>query len=928
MEVGMGRFWKSWAALGFLMGFGPGAEGAPPGGIAGRWLGQDGQDHCGAVTKGVEPNGVQDVHIALSRLPPRREIVYASITGHGADEWRYRGEPDRYAAAILRAPGSTRADVFLEPNRVETGREFCVKLTFDDRSVVEVEVKGGRADPGRRMPEAALAVAWAGQGAHDRAGLGPGVGPDGRRDVRLDLRRLAGREKVASIVVEVVDDAGARWAFGRNPEGFHNAEFLAGSGTPPDGALDFQPDRDFDGRRLKVTVTYESGKADSAAVDAGPCDPDRVMPAVAAPKVEFVTLTARWLGQDGGEAAGPGSARLAVGGLPKGRALAGAVLSDPARGVWAYRPDGPAAFPDEPEAAPLVVRRAGDGESADLFFAPQRDEAGARLTLRLVYRDGASAVADLEGGPCDPARRAPAVGPGEAVARPGDDLNDLAARTGTVRLAAGEYRLSRPLVLPRPIRLIGDPGAVLRFAQPAGDSPWTAAIKVHAGGTTLKGFAVRFEGPVRWRDGVSWGPAVVGTTDNFDKEPGGPAAKFGLRFEGLDLDAPPASGTAAWEESAKLLRLNDAPCGRVVGNRLRGGTVEFFDGPWVVEGNEHRGTPAATFTPCALAVHNPHDVSIRDNRVSADGPGGKTWRFLVMTNRGFHDRVEGNTVSGVGPKRGDAIPGANAPEVMLTESYHLRFEGRPAAVTGAGRVVTLPAWPGEPPRGGDVLAVVEGPGAGAWRRVAQRVGGSSLLLDGPIPTGALAVTVAPGFVGETFARNTVDARGGPAAAGLVLAGNHYGVAVRGNRFVGAGDAFQLMAYASETPGVWGWSHAPFLGAVVEGNTVEDSARGGVIGVFHNPSTKSNRGRVYLTAALRGNTVRWGEAFLKGTRPTAGLRLGFDGGIDPGENVIEARDDRLSAPAGVPPGPAALRVAAALYNGRVVRDRSASLPPAR
>ena len=63
--------------------------------------------------------------------------------------------------------------------------------------------------------------------------------------------------------------------------------------------------------------------------------------------------------------------------------------------------------------------------------------------------------------------------------------------------------------------------------------------------------------------------------------------------------------------------------------------------------------------------------------------------------------------------------------------------------------------------------------------------------------------------------------------------------------------------------VWGWSHAPFLGAVIEDNTLEDAAGGTILGVEHSArDIKSNKGRTYMTIALNRNVVRWTEPFLQ------------------------------------------------------------------
>ena len=41
-------------------------------------------------------------------------------------------------------------------------------------------------------------------------------------------------------------------------------------------------------------------------------------------------------------------------------------------------------IPDDPRLLPLVVKPRADGRSADLFFAPYRDESQETMTLRLI----------------------------------------------------------------------------------------------------------------------------------------------------------------------------------------------------------------------------------------------------------------------------------------------------------------------------------------------------------------------------------------------------------------------------------------------------------------------------------------------------------------------------------------------------------------
>jgi len=887
--------------------------------ISGRWLGQDGQDHCGADVDAVKPNGYQDVHIALSGLPPRLEIVSARLLGFGSGEWQYKCGLNRYGAVILRKARGLTADVYFEPDRVETGRPFTVALKFDNGTEVNVDVKGGKADPNLRMPAEAMTARWVGQERTDHAGSGPGVGPDGFRDVRVALARLTPRTRLVSILVE--DSTAARWAFGINREGHPNAEFFTDAKDPTQGDLYFQPDRDLSGHKLKVTVAYEGGKKDSAVVVAGRSDPKLAMTRALLPKLSTVSVTSRWLGQDGSAVTGRGNVHVRLSGLPVGRPVVTAVLSDSVCGVWAYRAASAATLDGEGDAAPLGFRV--KGANAEMDFAPLRDESKASLTLRLIYADGESSVATIPGGACDPFARAPEVEKTEAVARPGDDLNGLVNRVGTVRLTRGEYRLDKPLVLNRPVTLVGDRGATLMFAQAPGDAPWTAALKIHSGGTTLRGFAVRFAGPVRWRNDVNWGPAVIGTTDNFDATP--TTLKFHLTLDGLDIEGPAASGKTPWEEAVKLMRLNYAVGGRVTGNVLRGGVIEVFGGPWRLADNDYRGTPAGTFAYSVFAVHDPHDLVVKNNKARPVGPGGKVWRFLVLTGRGSGDRVEDNTVERVGPRDDDTMTGYNSPEIILTESYHLCFEGKPAAISNDGRVVKIGPPRGVAPRTGDVVSVVSGTGTGTWRRIAQRIEPTTYYLDAPLPKGSEILSISPGFIDGVYAGNTVDARNGRGAGCLVLAGNHFGTRVTNNRFVGAGDAFRLVAFPSETPNIWGWSHVPFLGGVVEGNVIEDSERGGSVGVDHGPAVKTNKGRVYMTVSLKNNVVRWSEAFLKSVKETPpGITLGVPGSADPGELVVTESGDRLEAPARALKG-FPLRVNAALLNGQACTARMLALP---
>ncbi len=430
------------------------------------------------------------------------------------------------------------------------------------------------------------------------------------------------------------------------------------------------------------------------------------------------------------------------------------------------------------------------------------------MTLRLLDADGRQTIARIPGGPADPTLRAgPANASTTVLAQPGDDLNALAARFDLVRLSKGTYRLERPLILNQAVAIVGEPGATLLFAQPTAAPPWTAAIKIHDGRTRLEGFAVRFAGPVRWADNIDYGPAVIGTTDNHD--PGSHGLKAGLVFRKLDLESPPPS--SRWEEAVRLIRLATAENGRIEDNTLRGGMVEFLGGPWRVTGNDYRGTIPGTFCFGVFSGHRTHDLTLVNNTARPVGRSGKTWRFLVLTVSGASDLIRDNRVSGIGPRDDDPVH-ENAPEIILTEAYRLRFEGRPRAISGDGLVLVIPEPQGDPAEPGDAVAILEGPHAGTFRRIAQRIDRTTYLIDPatPLPRDVPALSLASGFVGERFEANTIDGRGGSVAAGFVLVGNHYGTALIRNHILGCGEAIRLTAAPTENPGPWGWSHAARL----------------------------------------------------------------------------------------------------------------------
>ncbi len=399
---------------------------------------------------------------------------------------------------------------------------------------------------------------------------------------------------------------------------------------------------------------------------------------------------------------------------------------------------------------------------------------------------------------------------------------------------------------------------------------------------------------------------MIGTSD--DRDGGMPDPKFGVVLSRLDIQGPPAS--TDWEHAVQLIRVISAASGQIERNVLKGGAVVFSNGPWRVAENIHKGPLPKTFCNGLFSGRYTHDLTLIGNKGMPEAPSGKAWRFLVLTQRGINDLVKDNVVgNGVGPREDDPKQHENSPEVMLTEAYRLLFEGKPAAISTDGRVVVIPQPQGGGPNTGDALAILSGPQAGQWRTIVQPVGPLTYLLDEPIAKETNAISMATGFVRETFEGNTIDCRGSGIAADLVLAGNVFGVKVLRNRFQGGGMAIRLLATPTESPVQWGWSHAPFLGGLFEGNVVEDSPGGG-LGVEHGFGIKTNKGRVYMSIALKDNTFRWTRSTAQPPR----LSIGFPPSLDPGELVLAEEGTKVEGAS-----PKSAWVHAATINGKVVQE---------
>ena len=316
---------------------------------------------------------------------------------------------------------------------------------------------------------------------------------------------------------------------------------------------------------------------------------------------------------------------------------------------------------------------------------------------------------------------------------------------------------------------------------------WTAAIKVHCGNTTLNGFAVRFEGPIRWNNDVSWGPAVIGMTDNFDQ--GHDERKVNVAFTRLDLEIPPVENPAAGSMRCGSMRLIRAKSGVIEGNCPARRPDRVLRRA-VADRRQRLSTALrpARFRTESSAGHGTHDILVRGNRTRTVDPSGKTWRFLVLTWCSANDVIERNTIEHLAERDDDTIPWSNEPEIILTEAYHLKYEGKVMALSKDGRLLRTGRCHGLPVRTGDVVSLLNGPAP------ASGGGSSRRSIRPPIWSirrsrrGRKSYRSPPGFVGEVFQENRIDVRGA-AVDCLVLVGNHFGTRVIKNHFLGGGARF-------------------------------------------------------------------------------------------------------------------------------------------
>ena len=827
------------------------------------WIGQNGSDFVGTVAR--SPNDYQDVVIHLSDLKTTVSEIYVQRYGGGA--WDYK--PSSSTSAFFQASGDPKqGDLYLEPYFndptnywYELTRVFYVDGSKEDYTTLHSTTS---VDANLRVHGRELSADWLGQDGNDWTGNGPSVGPNGIQDFHLKVSNISTGGTVSSLVLTANPGPSAQsWQIGTNPQGYSNAELLnrvTSGGTDTADYFGNPSSSLSNGAPLTLQLTYSDqnrgGKTDTVPISAG-LTVGNIGPTLAMPLTSvtnFAAATAHSTAQDAGY---PGFSHIVLDTpLPNPETTAtvqAAVLSDQAGTTWVYGSTTPYTG-----ASPLSMSY--DPNSGTFSYPPVRDESSATLTLRLLFTDGAQAVAQVAGATSDPRRRDQPVGTSSENVGTAALLMDAVNRQiANIHLAAGTYLMSAPLNLNYPVKITADPGASVVFSPSPSNPSWTnasGAIGVWASHVSLDGFAISFQG-----DSASW--AYTGSTTRavIQSAGNGNGGKVDLSFTNLNIQAPAAH--TAGEEAVHLMNFDSSDSGQIVGNTLKGGTISLWNGPWQICNNDYQGAPANSISCSVFFIRNEHDVLIQGNHIHSVTPAGATYRFLLFgacdTGRGFNDVIQNNTVDG-GIGR-PATDNSNNPEIILTEQCQPRFEGTPSSVSPDGYVLQVPYMRGPTAMTGDVVAILSGSQAGQWRLIAQALSPTEYLLDSPLPTtGDYTIAIGRGWVHDTYQDNTIDLRGtNPGNVALDLTGDHFGTRVLNNTFLGS-NAISISATPTEgafsgtNPPDWGWTHLPIFGVAIDGNTFQDA--GLSLNVNHSRYVKSNRGRVYFTGSFTNNAITW------------------------------------------------------------------------
>lgn len=870
------------------------------------WLGQNGADYVGPWA-GLGSSKIQDIDIRLSQLPTDKTIIKAVVQGYGADRWEYGGQSGNWAADLHREAGSSSADIYIEPSRLEKGREFQVGLTFNDGSVEDIYFQGLTADPTLTVQGTSISAVWLGSVSNvDLTNPSPSVGPDGVTDLQIKLSQINTNKKIQTIDLRDSNNVLVA-SYGLNSARADTLELTPDPVNAGQATLTFSNPSESPAGPLTVQVNYTDGTHESATCNLGSLNTSPVNLGNL-PTITQSSGVVQWNGQQVADPTRPGWEQITLTNLPE-TSFSAFQVSDLQGQSWLWTSSGQASPWATVYGQKSLVARATAGGDWVLEFDSTLDLNAKSLSVIGLSDTGRTYALDFQGGQMDLAKRAATPDAGSITAHPGDDLQALVNQYGTVNLSSGIYQLTQPLVLSRPVNLLGNSTSVLEFQQPATSAGWSTVVTVASGNVTLDGFQIRFSGTVNWRDNISYGPAVIGTLDNYVTGVARPGTITNVTIKNLNITAPQPSSYL--QEAPRLIRMIDGASGTISGNTFYGGSVEVNGGSWSITNNVNNGVWQNSFAYDAFAAHNVKGFDLSNNVVNRSGNSGVIFRLVVVNGQSSSINIADNQAVGLGSGLNDPwqMQQTNANEVILTENYGVSYEGDIFAIDSTRRLVQVGSSLGSAYQPGDVLAVLDGTGAGTWVYVTSVINGNSLLLDRALPAGVqpgTAVSVNRGIHDISITGNLIDQTNRPQSLASVLVGNLYHVTYADNTIAGGFRGLLVTAVPSESPRDWGWTRNVVFDAQITGNTFEDVLWLNQLGVSHTTAARANYGHLYLTGSFQKNLFRWSASFLTdqihqlpgdSNLFLPGLEVGEGGVADNHESRLTITENMIDLPAG-------------------------------
>lgn len=814
-----------------------------------------------------------------------------------------------------------------------------------------------------------MSATYLGQtGTVDLVGADAGMGSDATQDIKISISGLPANVPTPKEIqsIKIIGPAGFAWEYGPNLGGNATAEFFRSvDGTT--GSLYINPtirsNQDANGvplgsstgslvtltnsAKLNLVVAYKYAAGLPDETLASPltvtslASPPLSMPAVVTPakviepgvSTTGTTITITDLGQVTGTTSQRGYVQLRVSGLDTSRDLGQVNISDQAGFSWSSTGAG---TPDEQK---IAIDRTGRSSTADLYFQPVRNERvnvtgvdpARNMILRFTYvgdnesnGEPKQYVQHFAGGTWDPSAAFEPFGAAYPTSiSNGTDLQTaLGSTAGVINLSPGALiNISQSLEINRSLKIVGN-GATLRVDA----SGWTTAnngvfftdnslnllvnrrVKI-----SLENFKIEFTSASSWLTPSSSGGGTVDdgfAVINLSKAD---QAQHELSMLGMTVKSPAnllgsAPSSSHWVMNVQLVKSGARDRGAIVSNYFTGGSVALTGGPWTVTDNYHFGAISAyTYSPAAFAARASRDLVFKNNTAYQSLSTGRISRLINLPTSSYNALLESNSFTG----GMDGTEGVNNPEIILTETNDIYYEGRTGAISADGRVLRLL----KPSSAVDyraytvtnsdsfssnlVVSILNeknadgspNPYAGKWYPVAQRIGISppTYLMRDPLPQGDFAVSLVAAFQNDRVLNNTID-MGTNASTAIALAGGVFGSQVVGNTIIGGGqgsgsftgtaiqvDSIESNKSPGDSSGTFPipdrWSRLPSYDVIVTGNTIKNSPRGVVVYSAYAEDIRNTSGRRLVTANIFNNKFDYEQSWLTAWDST------FDGNMD-------------------------------------------------